>query len=100
MTMADRVAELRELEKAATPGPWAAEDTRGQRDWHGFDTGFTIRHGTHGHYGWDQADAAVAVGARNALPALLDVVEAARGAYEFGGAARLRAALAKLEADE
>lgn len=77
MTTLDR---LRELEQAATPGPWnASMDTHpahvarlGQWEVYGrrYVSGVVAR------------DAALIAEARNALPALLDIAEAARAVME------------------
>lgn len=79
--MSDRLAELRELTRAATPGPWVdgagdifAEGVLG-------DDGM-VRDGeceVASCYSRNRhADEAFIVATRNALPALLDVAEAAR----------------------
>ena len=72
MTTTDR---LRALLAEATPGPWQATEKRGKRDGYVRSGDRTLadmrlRNG--------EADAALIVAAVNALPALLDVADAAR----------------------
>lgn len=67
------IEELRELERAATEGPW-----RYKRDgslWH-----WVVRPGS---YDMTASDAALIAAMRNALPALLDFVKAAGVADEI-----------------
>lgn len=85
--MTDKLAELRELTRAATPGPWVAWDDPGEwmdppvvavDDGHPRGAG----HIEIAEMGQSEAQGShnarfIAV-VRNALPALLDVVEAAR----------------------
>lgn len=126
--MPDRLAELRELEKAATPGPWkligdprwpeigAAAD---QRDFPGQDVSFldelAIAENSETTI-LGVGNARLIVAMRNAGRALLDVVEAAQGvllqscpsdslasgwrATQATALDHLQDALAKLEADE
>lgn len=69
--MTDRVQELRELEEAATPGPWEPVGT---------STGCIIA-GPGRYYvagDVDAEDGNLIIAARNALPDLLDIAEAAQ----------------------
>jgi hypothetical protein len=77
--------DLRELEAAATPGPWRGEvvgsegamvyPPRSMRGW--------VARVTNRTFAEDQANAALIAAARNALPLLLDVVDAADGAMRI-----------------
>ncbi len=58
------IEELRELERKATPGPWV-------------DAFEVIEHADDGGVDLDVKNASLVVAARNALPVLLDVAEAA-----------------------
>jgi hypothetical protein len=86
--MTDAITKLRALHEAATPGPWRQDDG-GADDW--------IVAGPCGEFiadiGWLGAvnsdaparpdeDSALIAAARNALPALLDIAEAARAYLE------------------
>lgn len=76
------IAALRKLADAATPGPWAVEDERGEvvtRHWQG-ETPVVC--GPPRARGWDldPEDAAFIAAARTAVPALLDEVERLRTA--------------------
>ena len=64
--------ELRRLEKAATPGPWAVESDGVYNDTRSY---MVVPLGDSEQ---DDADAALIAAMRNALPALLDVAEAAQ----------------------
>lgn len=69
--MTDLLKELRELEKAATPGPWCVQSditTDASHIVTPIETVLVL-----------YKDCRLAADARNALPALLDVVEAAKG---------------------
>jgi hypothetical protein len=74
--MNDALKRLRALEKAATPGPWAVEDGKsvvamfGDVDVYAQSVSSTRA--------VDESDAALVAAARNALPLLLDVAEAAQ----------------------
>lgn len=73
------IAEMRELEKRATPGPWRSDDPDNPEDVES-DTNFVATVHCVGIDGpWPDRD--VIVAARNALPALLDCV----GALEYIG---------------
>lgn len=94
--MTDRLAELRELEKAATPGPWAPENCYSL-------VTYDRSRQTHGT---SDANRALIATVRNALPDLLAVVEAAREIDREGYVdamanvpswQRLASALAKLD---
>lgn len=101
MTPREAIARLRELERAATPGPWAVRDGDDywkviQRGGHRHDTAFSD--GTAGgEYSPDCSDETrdFLIAARNALPALLDVAAAAQAFLDavspapVGGAKRM-----------
>jgi hypothetical protein len=87
--MTDPIQRLREAHEAATPGPWSARAVEEAKDawWSvdgpGADVALT-----------DAADAHAIVLAHNALPALLDIAEAAQSAeqdvaWAFGVITRL-----------
>lgn len=79
MTDRDPIAELRELESAATPGPWDVESRLGSeltRVYGG--NGWPVALIARWSHEADQADAAFIAAARNALPLLLDVVDLLR----------------------
>ena len=100
--MPDRLSELRELTRAASPGPWADDDMRDRAIEpdliSGWDcarstdeTEFPGAHWLRGPHWVDctdsglflrPADAALIVAMRNALPTLLDVAAAAREALQ------------------
>jgi hypothetical protein len=94
---ADPIADLRDLLAAATPGPWIVGV------FHGCIFGpnyVAVADTVDGHV----ADAAIIVAAINALPALLDIAEAARAYLDTSPAQtgrvseeRLRVALARLD---
>lgn len=101
----DTIARLRALEAEATPGPWTFSEwedgvvTVDRVHDDGLDPVAIMAAGT------TDSDAALTAASRNALPALLDVAEAARafrdGTYAGGRAysgGDLIAALARLEA--
>ncbi|MDA8311464.1 MAG: hypothetical protein M0Z46_12795 [Actinomycetota bacterium] len=128
--MTDRIAELRELTRAATPGPWRPttpdptvldllaeswSSANGEEvaDFPGasWPQGPAWVDCTDTGLFFDPADAALIVAMRNALPALLDVVEAARDLgletvcllsppCGWCGACALKAALARLSGEE
>jgi hypothetical protein len=97
------VTRLRQLEAQATPGPWRQE--RREVAVGGWEYGSVFIHDQD-----QEANAALIAAARNALPQLLDVVDAARAhltprpiwkAYEFAFTENtLRAALAALDRQE
>ena len=105
-------AELRRLEQAATPAPWAKDAPMlGQHDERFVGM---LPHGDGYRYVMAAPDAATAeliAAARDALPALLDVVEAAQDVVDWAArqkgtpvltkplVGRLRAALSRLEGD-
>jgi hypothetical protein len=103
-----RIDELRRLEAAATPGPWYVnDDYRGsqRRELDG-DRSLMSRATTCTVNAWRLSDAALFAAARNALPLLLDVVEAAQEeelcapSLRYGAKAKKLRALAALEADK
>jgi hypothetical protein len=114
------IAELERLEREATPGPWSRVDApwrssgmppwvvTGDGDPHGATAICDLAIQMDGELGDDggpqdsdpEADAAFIAAARNALPALLAEVRAARDAraqgYREGVEAALRASMAPL----
>lgn len=76
--------ELRELEKAATPGPWEVEQQRDGEEWWFDDGHFLIKTGPEpcdwnvAMHEENEADARFIAAARNAMPGLLDEVERER----------------------
>lgn len=75
--MTDRIAELRSLLDKATAGPWEASD-REVRESHGGGA-IASTYPIHTTPEAADVDADLIAAMRNALPLLLDVVEAARG---------------------
>ncbi|HKY41336.1 MAG TPA: hypothetical protein VJN18_35630 [Polyangiaceae bacterium] len=70
----DEIAKLRELGKAATPGPWIDTRPDALADYRPIRcVAFGIPEGS--HRDWDGADIAFIAATRNALPALLDAAE-------------------------
>ena len=87
------IERLRELEQAATPGLWQFIEPHHlcRADGYPLASMVTLYRSRH-------ADAALIAAMRNALPALLDVAEAARYEHGCGGTCPLSRALAALEA--
>lgn len=76
--------ELRKLLAKATPGPWMLDEWSPSDYLDGIQVDARAT-GPRGSVFWsDKQDARIIVAAVNALPALLDVVEAAREACESG----------------
>lgn len=71
------IAALRRLHEEASPGPWIVHCDEGER------LAWVKVEGRY-HPAWRPSDAALIVALRNALPALLDVVEAL-AAFRSGG---------------
>lgn len=79
--MSDLVTKLRELDAKATKGPWEVRDKEPANQWP-FAAVFTsdgwfVAEMDHAHKGSDKRNAALIVALRNALPALIEYVEAA-----------------------
>lgn len=84
------VDRLRQLEQAATPGPWKADCVEDPNEPTGDgDEQYVFRpevgHQVCAYYDSDSADAELIAAMRNALPALLDVAEAAERAQSLLG---------------
>lgn len=75
--MSDRIAELRALLAASTPGPWDADEEGYVRTMIGQDR-YTVADCSFRY----EEDAALICAAVNALPALLEIAEAARRVTE------------------
>ena len=83
------VEQLRQLEQAATPGPWGAADGGSFGGWwlsiNGDPSNRTLAAVPEGYL----PDAELIAAARNCLPALLDIAEAAQEYVDFKGWAPL-----------